>query len=208
VPRPTIGSIDFTDNKTFFVLALVLLAVVAVFVLVLKQGSTGRFLDALRGSETAASSIGINPFAAKVVAFSVSAGIAGFGGALLASFDGRVNYEANTTYFMGLVWVVLVVTLGARSIQAAITAGLGFVLFAPLIDLVTPLDQSTTQAVAFILFGLGALTYAKHPEGVVEARTRSSLSRVSRWLERGRGRRDEADAARDREARVPIGAGR
>jgi branched-chain amino acid transport system permease protein len=104
------------------------------------------------------------------------------------------------------VWVVLVVTLGARSIQAAITAGLGFVLFAPVLDLITPLDQSTTQAVTFILFGLGALTYAKHPEGIVEARTRSSLARVTRWLERGK--RSEAEGAPQHDARVAVGAGR
>jgi branched-subunit amino acid ABC-type transport system permease component len=206
VPKPTLLGVDFSDNKNFFLLALAMLAIVAVFVLVLKRGTTGRFLDALRGSEIAASSIGINPFAAKVVAFSVSAGIAGFGGALLASFEGRVNYEASMTYFMGLVWVVLVVTLGARSIQAAITAGLSFALFAPLLDLVTPLDQSTTQAVAFILFGLGALTYAKHPEGVVEANTRSSLARVTRLLERGK--RQESEGAQQRDARVAVGAGR
>jgi branched-subunit amino acid ABC-type transport system permease component len=206
VPRPTIGAIDFSDNKNFFLLALVILAVVALLVLVLKRGTTGRFLDALRGSETAASSIGINPFAAKVVAFSVSAGIAGFGGALLASFHGRVDYEANFTYFIGLVWVVLVVTLGARSIQAAITAGLSFVLFAPLLDQLTPLNQTTTQAVAFILFGLGALTYAKHPEGIVEAQTRRSLERMTRWL--GRGKRGEMEPASEHEARVAVGAGR
>lgn len=207
VPKPLLFGIDFSDNKNFFLLALALLAIVALFVLVLKRGSTGRFLDALRGSETAASAIGINPFAAKVVAFSVSAGIAGFGGALLASFNGRVDYEANTTYFMGLVWVVLVVTLGARSIQAAITAGLSFVLFAPLIDLLTPLDQSTTQAVAFILFGLGALTYAKHPEGIVEAQTRRSLDRTMRWIDRRRGR-SATTPEQEREARVAVGAGR
>jgi branched-subunit amino acid ABC-type transport system permease component len=206
VPRPTIGGIDFSDNKNFFLLALAILATVALFVLVLKRGSTGRFLDALRGSETAAASIGINPFAAKVVAFSVSAGIAGFGGALLASYDGRVNYEANTTYFIGLVWVVLVVTLGARSIQAAITAGLSFVLFAPLLDQITPLNQTTTQAVAFILFGLGALTYAKHPEGIIEAQTRASLDRISRVLKRGKGR--QVERSREQEARVAVGAGR
>jgi len=206
VPRPTIGSIDFSDDKNFFLLCLVLLALVALFVLVLKRGSTGRFLDALRGSETAAASIGINPFAAKVAAFSVSAGIAGFGGGLLATYDGRVNYEANTTYFFGLVWVVLVVTLGARSIQAAITAGLSFVLFAPLLAELTPLNQTTTQAVAFILFGLGALTYARHPEGIVEAQTRRSLQRITRWLDRGKRR--DAERAREQDARVPVGAGR
>jgi ABC-type branched-subunit amino acid transport system permease subunit len=207
VPRPTIGSIDFSNDKNFFLLVLALLAVVALFVLVLKRGTTGRFLDALRGSETAASAIGINPFGAKVVAFAVSAGIAGFGGGLLASFEGRVNYEANTTYFFGLVWVVLVVTLGARSIQAAITAGLSFILFAPLLDQFTPLDQTTTQAVAFILFGLGALTYAKHPEGIIEAQTRASLERTMRWIERLRGKRSP-EPENEHEARVAVGAGR
>jgi len=207
VPRPTIGGIDFSDDKNFFLLALVLLALVALFVLVLKRGTTGRFLDALRGSETAASSIGINPFAAKVVAFSISAGIAGFGGALLASFEGRVFYEANMTYFFGLVWVVLVVTLGARSIQAAITAGVSFVVFAPLLTEITPLSQTTAQALAFILFGLGALTYARHPEGIIEAQTRRSLLKITRWLDRGdEGRPDQEQ--RERDARVAVGAGR
>ena len=31
--------------------------------------------------------------------------------------------------------------------------------------------------VAFILFGIGALTYAKHPEGVIEAQTTASIRR-------------------------------
>lgn len=207
VPRPTIASIDFSDDKNFFLLVLVLLAVTSLFVLVLKRGTTGRFLDALRGSETAASAIGINPFGAKVVAFAVSAGIAGFGGGLLASFEGRVNYEANMTYFFGLVWVVLVVTLGARSLQAAITAGLSFVLFAPLLNQFTPLNQATTQAVAFILFGLGALTYAKHPEGIIEAQTRRSLERTMRWLDRLRGT-DGSDVEPEHDTRVAVGAGR
>ena len=34
------------------------------------------------------------------------------------------------------------------------------------------------QAVAFILFGLGALTYAKHPEGIIEFQTTASVNRI------------------------------
>ena len=111
------------------------------------------------------------------------------------------------TYFYGLVWVVLVVTLGARSLQAAITAGLSFVLFAPLLDQFTPLTQSTTQAVAFILFGLGALTYAKHPEGIIEAQTKRSLERTMQWIDRIRGKGD-ADPEQEPEERVAVGASR
>jgi branched-subunit amino acid ABC-type transport system permease component len=184
VPRPVIGPVDLTDDGAFLLLVLVLLAVVATFVLLIRYGTTGRFLDALRGSEVAAASIGIDPARAKLTAFALSAAIAGFGGGLLASFEGRVNYDANFTYVFGLVWVVLVVTLGARSVQAAINAGLSFFLVPPLLAL-TPLSPGAAQSVAFILFGLGAVTYARHPEGIIEAHTRRAVLRIMRTLDRG-----------------------
>jgi ABC-type branched-subunit amino acid transport system permease subunit len=199
--------VDFSSDRAFFVLALAVLALAALLVFAWKRGATGRMLDAVRGSEIAASSVGINPFARKVLAFSLSAGIAGFGGGLLASFEGRVNYDANFTYFFGLVWVVLVVTLGSRSIQAAITAGVSFMVFPRLLEL-AGIPQSLSQGIAFILFGLGAVTYAKHPEGIVEARTRASLQ----WTMRKLARRGERAAGRpphpeDTVAAVGVGAG-
>lgn len=178
VPRPRIGNVDFSDDKSFFLLALLVLGLVGVIVHLLKRGTTGRFLDAVRGSEVAASSVGVNPFAMKVIAFSVSAAIAGLGGGLLASFEGTVNYDARFNYFIGLVWLVLVVTLGARSIQAAVTAGVMFMVFPQLLNL-AGLSQGNAAALAYILFGLGALTYARHPEGIVEAQTRRILRRLT-----------------------------
>jgi hypothetical protein len=38
--------------------------------------------------------------------------------------------------------------------------------------------------VQFALFGFGAVTFAKHPEGVVEANKRKSIQAVSRWVVR------------------------
>jgi branched-chain amino acid transport system permease protein len=181
VPRPEIAGISFTDDKAFFLMVLTMLAATSLLVLAWKRGTTGRLLDAVRGSETAASAVGINPFTRKVVAFALSAAIAGFGGGLLASFEGAVNYDGSYAYFFGLVWLVLVVTMGARSIQAAITAGLAFMMFPRLLELLG-LSQSLAQTIAFILFGLGAITYAKHPEGIIEAQTRASLAWVMRRL--------------------------
>ena len=54
VPRPLVGPIDFTDDRAFLLLCLVILALVGVVVLLVKRGTTGRYLDALRGSELAA----------------------------------------------------------------------------------------------------------------------------------------------------------
>ena len=80
------------------------------------------------GSEYAAASIGISATRARIIAFSLSAGIAGFGGGLLATYYGQANYDQSFQFFLGLVWVVLVVTAGARSVQAAVVSGLGFFL--------------------------------------------------------------------------------
>ncbi len=202
VPRPLIAGISFTSDRAFLLLCMVLLAVVAVIVVLVKRGTTGRFLDALRGSETAAQSLGISPARTKVIAFALSAAIAGFGGGLLASFEGRVSYDANFSYVLGLVWVVLVVTMGARSVQAAITAGISLFLFPRILELVPFLSQTAAQSIAFVLFGLGALTYAKHPEGIVEFQTRRSVQRIVDLLARGSNRGDAQPAATDAPAPV------
>ena len=194
VPRPMILGINFNDNRLFLLLTMVLLALVAVAVVLVKHGTTGRFLDALRGSETAAQALGISPAHTKVLAFAMSAGIAGFGGGLLASFEGRVSYDANFTYVVGLVWVVLVVTMGARSVQAAITAGISLFLFPRLLELIPNMSQTAAQSIAFVMFGLGALTYAKHPEGIVEFQTRRAVQRVLDLLSR-RGKGTDAAPA-------------
>jgi ABC-type branched-subunit amino acid transport system permease subunit len=172
IPRPIIGPFDFSSTRSYFFLCLLILGIVAVGVLLVKRGTVGRYLDALRGSELAAASIGIDSRRARITAFALSAGIGGLGGGLLAVLDERAA-PTDYTFILGLFWVVLVVTLGAPSIQAAITAGIMFRLFPELLsridiaalpEFLNPADNP--QALAFTLFGLGALTYAKHPEGI------------------------------------------
>lgn len=181
VPRPLVGPVDFADDRAFFLLCLGVLGLAGLAVLLVRRGSTGRFLDALRGSEVAATSIGINPARAKVVAFAVSAGLAGLGGGLLASQQGLANPRI-FTYFFGLFWVVIVVTLGSRSVQAAITAGFALMLMPEILD-----ELGISQSWSYILFGLGAITYARHPEGIIEAQTRRSLGLTERLVARLRG---------------------
>ncbi len=206
VPRPVIGPVDLAENRAFFVLAAALLALAGALVYVVKRGTTGRFLDALRGSEYAAASVGISATRAKVIAFSLSAGIAGLGGGLLACFYGAANYDQSFNFFYGLVWVVLVVTAGARSVQAAVISGLGFFLIPEFLQrlfeipgryvadhpdlpaaveaVLRTIKPEYSLGVAFILFGFGALTYAKHPEGIIEVQTRAALRKVMGALDR------------------------
>ena len=203
-PRPQIGSIDFTTGRNggdnaFLVLALVVLVLVSIAVIWVRSGTTGRYLDAMRGSEVAAASIGINRNRARIVAFSLSAAIAGLGGGLFASYERAANVSAHYTPELGLAWIVLVVTLGARTVEGAINAAVGFIFFEAvvlptwipfLVNHVQPLYHMSALPAGLqpILFGLGALTYAKHPEGILEFQKRRSYERIQSLIDRFKGR--------------------
>ncbi len=112
VPRPLIGSIDFADDRAFFFFAFAVFAICGFAVVLLRRGTTGQYLAALRGSEVAATAVGINPIRAKVTVFAVSAAIAGAGGALYASYLETARVD-DFNAIQGLFWVLLVVTLGS-----------------------------------------------------------------------------------------------
>ena len=195
-PRPTIGSINFdtTSNKSFLVLCLVVLLVVSLVVIAIREGTTGRVLAALGGSEPAAASIGISATRARITVFAVSAAIAAIGGGLLAMYEGAVNYNPDFVYFQSLFWVVLVVSLGSKTVEGAIQAAIGFAAFQLVVlNQVLPWIVNHVQpwyhmglppqTLAIILLSLGAFTYAKHPEGVLEFQKRKSLDVAQRGLD-------------------------
>jgi ABC-type branched-subunit amino acid transport system permease subunit len=209
VPRPLLGSIDFSKgDKAFLVLALVILTLVSIAVIWVRGGTTGRTLDAMRGSEVAAAAIGINHRRARIVAFALSAAIAGLGGGLMITYTHlgtASNIDSVFVPELGLAWIVLVVTLGSRTVEGAINAAVGFVFFqAVVLPTWIPFAANHVQpwyhmsslppALQPILFGLGALTYAKHPEGILEFQKRRSYARIQRIIDRF-GRSGKIDSA-------------
>jgi branched-chain amino acid transport system permease protein len=196
VPRPTLGPWDFADNRAFLVLAVLVFVVVSGAVILLREGTVGRTLRALRGSEVAAESIGINPARARITAFAVSGFIAGLGGALLSIHQQNVNYANNFAPFAALFWLVLVVSLGARTVEGAAQAGAAYSLFDAVVlkgaffgwilrsaDRVPSVAQVSPKW-RFILFGLGTIQFARHPEGLVEHGKRRAGVRTEQLLAR------------------------
>jgi ABC-type branched-subunit amino acid transport system permease subunit len=176
VPRPQLGSINFTSDRAFFLLVLVVLAVCILVVTAIARGTTGRQLAALRGSELAAASIGVNPARLKVIVFAVSAGIAGVGGALYASLDQSVSSSDFNT-LISLVLVVVIATVGVSSIEGAIEAGIAYVLVNTVLTSDLPAQYSSLLE---LVFGAGVIVYVLHPEGVVEVAKRFVLDHVLR----------------------------
>ncbi len=199
VPRPVVGPWDMTDDRTFLVMAVLVFVIVAVLVIQIREGTVGRTLRALRGSEVAAESIGISPVRARMLAFTISAFIAGLGGAMLSIQQENVNYSTNFSPFAALFWMVLVVSLGARTVEGAAQAGAAFSLFDAVIlkgALVgwilrdperIPSFFPISAKWTFVLFGLSAMQFARHPEGVVEYGKRTFGSKVDALLERRGG---------------------
>lgn len=198
VPRPTIGPWDLADDKQFLVLALVVLVVTGFAVIRVREGTVGRTLRALRGSEVAAQAIGISPARARVTAFAISAFIAAFGGAMLSMHQENVNYDSNFAPFAALFWLVLVVALGSRTVEGAAQAGAAHALFGALIlegtvfawllrssERVPDIFPISTDW-RFILFGLATIQFARHPEGLVENGKRKAHQAIERLLARRR----------------------
>jgi hypothetical protein len=100
-----------------------------------------------------------------------------------------------------LFWVVLVVSLGSRTVEGAVQAAIGFAAFQIVfLNQVVPWIVNHAQpwyhmglppqTLAIILLSIGAFTYAKHPEGVLEFNKSRSLNAVQRGIDRFKGRGD------------------
>ena len=191
VPRPLLGPWDLSNDKAFLVLAVLVFVVASTAVSQIRVGTTGRTLRALRGSEVAAQSIGISPTKARVMAFAISGFLAGLGGAMLSIQQQNVNYAANFSPFAALFWLVLVVSLGAQTVEGAAYAGAGYALMDGIILKGTfigwilrspsriPGFLPISSKWVFVLFGLGAIQYARHPEGLLEYSKRRSAARAA-----------------------------
>ncbi len=72
--------------------------------------------------------------------------------------------------------MVVVVTTGVDTVEGAIEAGMAYVIVYQLLDYL----PSQWRNLFPILFGLGAVTYALHPEGLVEWQKRPWREFVAR----------------------------
>jgi branched-chain amino acid transport system permease protein len=163
LPRPSAGPVSFASAKPFFLLSLIVLAVAAGAVKLVGDGTMGRYLSAVRGSELAASSVGIDVYRLRVLVFALSAGLAGVGGALFGSLEGSLSAN-DFGYQISAVLLVVVAIVGLGSTTGAVVAG---VVYTTLQVAVTSLPTRFAGLVA-VLFGLATLSYTRHPEGFLD----------------------------------------
>ncbi|MGW7330202.1 ABC transporter permease subunit [Streptomyces sp. NPDC054840] len=164
IPRPVFGPVDLSDDRALGVVLVVLVALVAAGLTALRNSPSGRAMLAVRSAPAAAVASGVSVLRTKLLLFTLSAGLAGFGGVLYASYNTRIT-ATDFTAMTGLVWLAVVVAAGVRRPQYAVVAGLVFAV-APRV-LADYLTESAHLPV--ILFGLAGLALANDPDGYCAA---------------------------------------
>ena len=160
VGRLKVLGLDFTSNRAFSALCGLVFALVAVGVLALRRGSFGRRLAAMRDSQAACATLGLDVRRTKLEVFALSSAIAGLAGALY----GGLGFTAGQLDFEPLYNVLLFLFAFVGGITTVTGALLGGLLFALL-----PLVQSEAKELAGLVFAaiaVTALALGKQPNGM------------------------------------------
>jgi ABC-type branched-subunit amino acid transport system ATPase component/branched-subunit amino acid ABC-type transport system permease component len=182
------------------------------------HSATGRATLAVRSSPTAAMAAGIRANRNRILVFAIGAGIAGIGGVMLSLFSFSAS-NSTAPPLIGLTWLAFVVVFGVRRPGGALLAGLAVAAGTPLLNQLTNWLPSQTLHTLLsspyflpILFGLGAISLAQEPDGIMAMAGAQRLRLARRWT----GARQEpaapraeggAPAAAERGASAPAATG-
>ncbi|MFJ2542420.1 ATP-binding cassette domain-containing protein [Microbacterium sp. NPDC087589] len=144
VERPTM----FSNDREFFFLSVVVLAVCALSVFFLQRGRWGSSWKAVAFSERGTAAAGQSVQSAKLTAFAVSAALGGIAGGLLAG-QVQLPFASSFTPLQSLALYVLAVMSGAHLIDMAILGGILWVLVPELLK-----RWGVPQDWAFVVFGV------------------------------------------------------
>jgi branched-chain amino acid transport system permease protein len=122
------------DGIAFYYLCLGLLILVILLALNILRTPTGRAFVAIRDSETAAKSLGVNLAIYKVMAFSISAGVTGLAGCLYAHKLSFISPEM-FTLLLSLEFIIVIIIGGIGSLHGAVLGSIFVVMVDPCLTL-------------------------------------------------------------------------
>lgn len=170
-------------NENYYWFCLAFLAVVLYLDWRLTRSKTGRALLALRENERVAEAFGVNVTAYKLLAFTLSGGLAGIGGALFAYRDQSV-VGITFDFTLALTFVIMTVVGGLNSRVGVVVGSSFFALLDYTLERIgiTPLlepllGESAQFSGRFLGALLLVLTLIKNPGGIAQ-----QLRPVTRWF--------------------------
>jgi branched-chain amino acid transport system permease protein len=158
--RPRIFGVSFNNEGRYVVLMAVMLVLAALVVIAIRRGRLGRMLIAMRDSQAACGTLGLDQRWFRVGLFAGSAGLAGLSGALLAGL--RLTITSGTfIYFNSLILLMIAAVWGVTSITGAVIGG-AFMMYLP----VAQSNYPTYAGLMFVVVAVGAVILGRNPNGL------------------------------------------
>jgi branched-chain amino acid transport system permease protein len=186
-PRLSWFGISTSSGQSYLVLVTVAFAFFAILLAVAFHSRWGRRLVALRDSEVASATVGVNLAETKLIVFCFSAFLAGVAGAFTGMFYERTDASAFQP-LLGLTMVLALVIGGVSYLSGALYAGLFLVGLALLKEV---WDTPLVRSIEYLGPGLAALGIIANPDGAVVPIGRA-FARLLPWRHDAK----EADAVR------------
>lgn len=165
VARPDLFGLRLDSSRTLLIALTATFTIVAIGMLSLRRSRFGRRLLAINDSPGACLTLGIDMTRSKLAVFTVSAAIAGLGGALYGGVQSQVGPN-DFQFILSLTLLLIAVSWGIRTTAGMLFAGVMFAL-GPLLE-----QHLTNPRDAFeLLVGLAAIGVSQNPEGTFGGNT-------------------------------------
>jgi branched-chain amino acid transport system permease protein len=177
VPRLDLGPswLSFQDNRSHLVLLGVVFGLVGAFLVWLRGREFGRRLLAMKSSDAACVTLGLNLTMTKLQVFALSAGIAGLGGALYGAQLNSISPD-RFQFLLGLPIVLLAVIGGIGAVGGALFGGFTFAL----VYFILP-DQVPDVVADLLAIGpaFAGISLGRNPNGAVNETVRSVREKLA-----------------------------
>ena len=136
IDPPSVFGYQIWDPRVWYPILLGCAVLTFILSRNLLHSRTGRAWNAIHGTETVASAMGVNVARAKLVAFVISSAITAMAGALFAYYRGFVSIEA-FTLFLTIQYVAMIIIGGMGSLAGALLGAVFVTTFPYLIESTT-----------------------------------------------------------------------
>ena len=123
VDRLALFGISFESEQSWFMLMVVMFAILGILVLALRRGTFGRRVAAMKDSPAACATLGMSLTKTKLAVFTLSAAMAGIGGAMFGGLQGSAG-PTDFLMFQSLPVLLMAVIGGITTVSGGLIGGL------------------------------------------------------------------------------------